>query len=716
MRRALRVHRPAATAFSPVLSLASPLVWILGALVGAGVAAWTYARTPGLARRRRALLALLRGLALGGIAFVLAEPLVRRTTPQETPATVAVLADDSRSVGVLDSLAGGTFRRRLDGFAASVNGPARLDRALFHRTFSPAADFSALRFRGTKTDLAGALVRAADRNAGRNLQAVVVFTDGRATTGRDPLVAAQALGVPVFPVMLGDTTRAERARRRDVAVDALLANPSVPGGSSQPVEVRVTSEGYAGQTARVSLSVNGTVVAAKPVVLPPDGGVASVTLDYTPPAAGVVALAASAERLAGEATYANNTLGRTVDVRSERLKVLLLAGAPDPDVAVVRAALDADAGFELTTRVQKAAGQFFDGGAVEPGPFDVAVLVGFPGPASDPALVQRLADAPRVGLVVVPTTRLDAARAAPLAPLLAAVPGRLGAPQPLALAPAGSAHPALEGVPHLDALAALPPLPVAPAPVAEGGRVLWRTASGAPALVVERRGRRGTAVLLAGGLWAWQSLPPALAGRETLVPALLPRLVRFAAPTDAGAGLTANVSGEVFGPGETPAFSAVATDELGKPVATDVQIELTGPGGSRRVPMQAMGEGRYGLTVPDLAPGAYRWRAVGAGVASRAGGAFRVEASEERVVAEELRQLGPDAGLLRALAQATGGEVYTLATLDRLAARLDTSPQFRPALLPRDAAVPVWDRWPILAALVLLLAAEWALRKRWGLV
>lgn len=698
-----------------------PLVWILGTLVGAAVAWWAYARPGGnVSRPRRTLLAVLRGLALGVVAFLLAGPLVKRFAPQETPATVAILSDDSRSVGVLDSLAGRTFAQRIDGFASGLVGPARFDRARFDRTFSPASDFSDLRFRGTRTDLALALARAADRNAGRNLQAVVVFTDGRATAGRDPLAVAPTLGVPVFPVMLGDTTRAARAQRRDVAVEALLANRSVAGGSTQPVEVRVTAEGFAGQTATVSLSVNGAVVASKPVVLPPDGGLASVALDYTPPSSGAVALVASVARLPGEVTYANNTLGRTVDVQSDLLKVLLLAGSPDPDVAVVRDALEADAGFDVTVRVQKAPGQFYEGDTVAPASYDVAVLVGFPGPASDPSLVAQVADAPRLGVVFVPTTRTDAARLAPLASVLAASPGALGAPQTLALAPAGSAHPALEGVPHLDALASLPPLPVASATVASGGRVLWRAASGAPALVVERRGRRGTAVLLAGGLWGWRSLPPAQEAYKTLVLNLLPRLVRFAAPTDAGTGLIASASAEVYGPGEAAAFSATATDEAGRPLdGATVEIELTGPGGAQRLAMQPMGEGRFGLTAPDLPPGSYRWRAVAGGVAGTASGAFRVEGSAEAastVVSEELRRIGPDAGLLRALAEATGGDVYTLSTLDSLKRRLETSPQFRPALVPRDEAEPLWNRWPFFVLVVALLSAEWALRRRWGLV
>ena len=694
-----------------------PLVWILGTLVGAGVAAWAYARPGGaLPHRQRVLLAVLRGLALGAVAFLLAGPLVRRIAPQETPATVAVLADDSRSVGVLDTLAGGTFAARIDTFASRLRGPARFDRLRFDRGVEAVPSFAGLRFRGTRTDLAGALVRAADRNAGRNLQGIVVFTDGRATAGRDPLAVAQTLGVPVFPVMLGDTARAARAQRRDVALDALLANRNVPAGAAQPVEVRVTASGYAGQTATVSLSVNGAVVASKPVVLPPDGGLASVSLDYSPPGAGAVALSASVSRLPGEATYANNTLGRTVEVSSDRLKVLLLAAAPDPDVAVVRDALASDAGFDVTVRVQKAPGQFYDGGAVDASAFDVAMLVGFPGAASDPSLVAALAAAPRLGLVFVPTTRTDAARMAPLAPVLAAAPGVLGAAQTLALAPAGSAHPALDGVPFLDALGAMPPLPLAPATVAAGGRVLWRTASGAPALVVERRGRRGTAVLLAGALWNWRSLPPALAGREALVPALLPRLVRFAAPTDAGTGLAASASAEAYGPGEAAAFTATATDEAGNAVErADVQVELSGPGGTRRLPMQALGAGRFGLVVPDLPPGTYRWRATAGGAAGTASGAFRVEATAEAVVAEELRQIGPDAPLLRAIAQATGGEVYTLATLGALKTRLETSPQFRPALVPREAATPLWDWWPLFVLVVALLTAEWVLRRRWGL-
>ena len=76
----------------------------------------------------------------------------------------------------------------------------------------------------------------------------------------------------------------------------------------------------------------------------------------------------------------------------------------------------------------------------------------------------------------------------------------------------------------------------------------------------------------------------------------------------------------------------------------------------------------------------------------------------------------PDLGLLRAIAARTGGAVYTVATLDSLRARIAASPAFAPSIVAREVETPLWDRWPLFLLLVGLLAAEWGLRKRWGLV
>ena len=689
----------------------SYLIAIAGVVLACAVAWWTYRRTtPPLVPPRRWTLTALRALALALLGFLLAGPLLRRIAGDRRPATVAVVVDDSESMRLHDPAR--ALPGRIDAFAGDFLGEARVARFRFGADAEPAERFAGMRYTATRTDLGRALARPAERLAAQNLQGIVLVTDGRATAGRNALYVAERLGVPVFPVVVGDTLP-----RRDVAVTALLANRRVPPGAAQPVEVRVRSSGYGGASAVVTLSAGGRTVATRAVALPDGRGEVSVSFDYTPPAPGALTLTATAARLPGEATAENNARSLTVQVVQERTRVLLLAGAPDPDVGALRAALEADALVDLTVRVQKAPGEFYEGPLpAELGAFGAAFLVGYPGRGADPAVLERLAAAPRLGIVVVAGSQTDwnlLARA--LGSILpATTAGGVARELPARVTDAGRGHPVLD-VPALDALPSLPPLRVATAAprVSAGARVLLAGPGGEPVLVAERRGRRGAALLLGAGVWRWRTLPPALANAAPLLPALASRLARFVAADDVRPVRVAPVR-EAFAAGEPVAFEGQVSGEGGAPAEDAlVEVAITGPA-ARAVAMQALGAGRYALTVDGLPAGAYRFRAratAGGRALGTDEGVFRVGA-----LGAEFADPEPDLGLLRAIAARTGGAVYTVATLDSLRARIAASPAFAPSIVAREVETPLWDRWPLFLLLVGLLAAEWGLRKRWGLV
>jgi hypothetical protein len=688
--------------------LYSPLVALVGLAVAFGVAWWSYRRTvPVLPPARRTLLAALRGLALALLTFLLAGPILRRLASQERPATVAIVVDASASMAVLDSLARGDVGRRIRAFAAADFGRAQVERFAFDRDVRPVATLETVRFDGARTDLARALERPAARLAGRNLQGLVLVTDGRATAGRSPLAVAARLGIPVFAVAVGDT-----ATRRDVAVAGIVANRRVPPGQPQPVEVRVRYVGAAGQTVSVSLSVDGRVVGTQAVTLPGGTGELSVPFEYTP-TAGAHTLTATVTGARGEATMRNNSRSLSVGAEASRRRVLLLGAAPDPDVSALRKALEADASLDLTVRVQKAPGTFYEGPLPDLIGFDVAVLQGYPGRAGDAALLRRIAEAPRLGLVVVAGSQSDYGMLDATLGGLLPVGGAGGRETPVRMAPGAAAHPALLGVPALDALPTLPPLRLSgPARVEGGGRVLLTGADGAPAVVAERRGRRRTVVVLGHGLWRWRTLPPALEPLGVVLPALVSRMVAFAA-SDAAPDVQVQAADEAFAQGEPVTFEGQVVDDEGEGVADAlVEVRLSGPA-ARTLALRALGAGRYVLDAGALPSGTYRYEARatrGGTVLGLDGGTFRVGTT-----GVEFEQVGADRALLQAIATETGGRLVGLDSLDALRAQIAASEAFAPALVTREAETPLYDRWPFFVLIVLLLGTEWWLRRRSGL-
>lgn len=712
------------------LTLASSPLLLLFALAVAGAFTWwSYGRSqPRVAGPKRLLLAGLRFLALFVVVLLLFEPVFRRVVRRDEPPVLAVLVDASESLtadpegAAAGPPAAEVVRAALAGLPDS--DALRVYRFAADTTPLPGDSADSLAFDGERTDIARAIQHIEATFEGRNLRGILLISDGRYNTGRNPLYLAERARVPLYTAVVGDTTA-----QRDVRASRVVTNEVAYVGSVLPVQAGVRASGFGGEAATVSLVENGRTVASEAVTLPADGLETTVELTVTPAQPGLHRYTVAVSRRPGEATYRNNTESVAVRVLDTRRRVLLVAGAPSPDLTALRTALEADPQVDLTVRTQRGPGAFYEGALPEDlGGYDVAVLVGYPGPASGEAA--RLAEAVGDGLpalfVLAAQTDLGALGRL-FGDVLPAVPAvvRAGVDEAgLVVTPAGSTHPVLQvpGV-ALDALDRLPPLLYSesrwtPAPDA---RVLGTVRRGgvaldAPLLAVRAGGGTRTAALLGAGSWRWATLPADLGALDGFYDGLVDNLLRWVTAREDRRPVRVRPTNALFGEREPVTFSGQVYDESLEPVENaDVRVTVTAPDGTQTpLTMRPLGNGRYALDAGALPEGAYTYTAVAERAGQRLGddrGAFAVGA-----LALEFREPGADAALMRQLALRSGGRVVPIAEVPALPARLAEEGRFEARPVEQERETPLLHLPFLLGLVVVTLTAEWFVRKRSGMV
>ena len=701
----------------------SPALLVALVAAAAALAAWAYRRTtPPIGPGLRVGLGLLRFAALALVLFLIFEPILRRTETDEQPPVLAVLVDRSESLTVT----GDTSAAPSDAVreALSALDDPRADRYGFAADLTPLTSADTITFDGARTDIAQALERVEQRYQGRNLRGVVVVSDGRYTAGRNPLYLAERYPVPVYTVVAGDSMG-----RRDVAIQRVLTNDVAYAGAPLPFEIGVRVEGYGGERVEVSLYDGDRRVARTSLVLP-EAGEATVELDHTPTTPGLRRYTAAVTRLDGELTLRNNAETVAVQVLDQKRRVLLVGGAPGPDLAAFARALGDDPDVEVVRRTQRAAGQFYEGALPELSELDAAVLVGFPGPVADAATAERIAEAAAEGLPLLYILSGSADLSAlgrHFADVLPAVPERVRPAFSEAEADvtgAGAAHPILRRLaPSAADLARLPPARISDSrwSLAPDAQVLATVrVQGVPLsdplLAVRRRGRQRAAMLLGADTWRWFNLPPGLAEVDGLAAGLTANLLRWTTTREDRRPVRVRPLRPLFGEGERVELVGQVVDEALQPIA-DAEIAVTvtaADGTDTTLPMRPRGAGRYVLDAGSLPPGAYEFaaRAVREGEAlGDDAGAFAVGA-----LALEFREPGADPALMRALARRSGGETVALADLAGLPERLATEGRLTSLQIETERQTPLGHVGWLLAVVVGLLAAEWVLRKRAGMV
>ena len=596
-----------------------------------------------------------------------------------------------------------------DAEAAPLDGPA-----------------DSLRFEGVRTDIAGALQRVEQDLDGQNLGGVFLISDGRYNTGRNPIYLAERYDVPIYTTVVGDTTR-----QRDVLVARVTTNELAYAGVELPVQVAVRADGYEGERATVSLFERDQRLASQSVTLPEGSVEATVDLSFTPETPGLHRYTVAVSRFDGEATYGNNTESVAVRVLSNRRRVLLLAAAPGPDVSALRQVLETDPNLEVVPFTQKGPGAFYEGSlptSLED--FDAAILAGFPGRAADRTAVQRVAAAAEGGLpllfVLTRQTDLPALRAG-FGDVLPAVPEvvRTGFTE-AALVPtsAGALHPVLNAPTAPPSLLdRLPPVVVSDSRWAASpdARVLATTrvrgiAFDDPLLLVRQRGRSRSAALLAAGTWRWLNLPADLAAVEDFYPGLVDNLLRWLTTREDDRPVRVRPVQPLLGEGEAVQFTGQVYDESLTPIPdASVEVRVTAPDGSASpFVMRPLGGGRYVLDAGTLPEGDYTFTATAEREGAALGedrGAFAVGA-----LAVEFRDTQADAALMRGLARRSGGTTVAPEDLPAFPARLAAEGRFEPRVVERETETELWEMAGWLALVIVLLSAEWVLRKRAGMV
>ena len=728
--------------------------WVLIALVcGAGFTAyWAYARplVP-LSLRQRSLLAALRFVGLSLLILFLLRPVA--LVPVVTHnVVVPILVDASLSMRVADV----DGARRIDHAATLVRDEIlpRLDpgfqvELLTFGSDVALADVTTLEASEPRSDLSGAVTAVVDRYRDRSVAGIVVVSDGGDTGYQDARRPPTDGGVPIYAIAVGSSWLSY-----DLEVaDLNAANPTM-SGSVVDVEVSVVGYGHEDSPVEVRLLEDGRLLQVRRVLLAGDGVPLLTVFQVSPKREGPTMYTVQIPINPDETVTENNTRSVLVTPPGDPCRVLMVEGAPGYDHSFLKRVWLADPGVSLDAVVRKGQNDqgehtFYVQGDPER---TISLATGYPIEQMDLyaydmvvwanveaeflrpdqlAMTAAFVAERGGGLLLLGETSLTSRGlvGSPLEELLplelsdrgerldrtsASVP-----PNRVMLTAEGAAHPIMRLAPtesetqkhwaSAPALAASVAMG-APRPGASVLALVGRSGGGMrPLVAVQRYGRGRTMVFTGEASWRWQMHLPVEDRMYELLWGQALRWLAGAAPKP----VTLTPSVRSVSPGELVYLDVDVLDDAHLPVfdASPV-IHVTAPDGNTRT-LSALptddGFGRYTTKFSADLPGVYRVEAtVERGKASPDTvsdwllvGGTNVEFADPRLNEEVLRRV----------AATSGGRMVGRGDLDGL-------PELLRAEVPSGVTPETRDLWHgvwSFLVILLLLTAEWTLRRVWGM-
>lgn len=682
---------------------------------------------------RRAL-ATLRYVSLAIVVLLLFEPILGlRWTTSRQP-VIAVLVDESASMTLTDST-----MRRSELLQKIIRQPwmATLQKSSQVQTFAfadslrriPDDSLAALHFAGDGTDIAAALVTAHKRLAAENFAAVVLLSDGGANLGENPVRVAQNFAVPVFTVGIGSPRRA-----KDVVLTQVVTNDIAYAETQLPVEVTISAVGYGGQPARLRLVDASGMLAEQQVVLPRDNTQMTAKLTIIPRQLGTNKFTAVIEPQPGETSAQNNRRSTFVRVLKSKVRIWIVAGSPSADYQFVKRTLDDDKNFAVTGFVQKPDGSFYAGAipaAAQSGVWqevDCLIFIDFPRRDTEARLIASLAQSMAstnkpVFWMAGPDTepagwwnfqKFLPLRAKPVRTaekLVAMVPEAAGLLHPLARFAESPEE-------NRSLWANLPPVffSLTNVRASATAQILATTdqqsgRGAVPLLLAQKSAETKSVLLLAYGMWRWYLKLVGIGKEPVAYRHLIMQGVRWLVTKEDTKLVRFTTNKFIYRGGELVEMTAQAYYEDYRPRAgARVSARLVGPGYDREILFEEVGDGLYRATPGSLPGGDYEMR----GRAEQNGqmiGEDTAKFSVEPFSVEYLSTAMNEA-LLRKISEVSGGRYIAPDSLEQFAARVS----FPAQQLEEGKEIAAWGKPGVLLLVVMLLGAEWFLRKRHGML
>lgn len=711
----------------------SALIVLLLACLGLAAALWFYRATvPQVPSRLRYLLTALRALAFTLILILLAQPLLRLSFTSVTPPVLAVLADNSTSMRITDARGS-----RADALQTALRSDAfpRIARHADLRFYTfglklqpwTHTPHDTLRLDEQATDFSTALQALARERVQHHINAAILLTDGAPTLGRNPLYDAEALGLPLYTVGIGDTTEP-----RDLLIVRTITNQLVYSDVSSPVTVVLKSSGLAGRTVAIHLRQGNTELAQSSLHLEEGAREYEVTLNYTPHGEGTFRYTVQADTLPEELTPANNRAFFIVRVLKSKLRVLLLAGTPSPDVAVLGQTLREEKNFNVTTLTQTSTGGFYEGTLRQErlDSADCVMLLGFPTARTTTSTWSMIAGTlsnSRLPVFFLAGREVAYDRLRELGALLPFTVETFAPAEQFATASAAQSarlNPliALRGDGDASLWQHLPPLyrTLSAFTARPEGQVLafarTETASSPDPLLITRSvGGRKSLAFTAYGLWRWRLLVQSDPQTRDFLAAFLSATVRWLTAPEDHRPVRVTPVKDLFVQGEPVEFTGEVYDPSARPVDhARVSVQVRHRDAIAETELRPLENGRYDGTFEGLGEGEYSYTAeasVDGSPLGSDGGKFSVGG-----ISLELQDTRANTALLQLLASRTGGKFLTPDQLGSLDSLLAGQASFVSQPVGRSHEVELWNWQGLLATVILLFAAEWILRRRAGML
>lgn len=280
------------------------------------------------------------------IASLLLGPLLKKIIEETKRPSVAIVIDNSRSIGTwIDQSGSSSLQEDITSLATGLSEQYAVttysfgDEISIHQTDTMSYDQDI-------TNITSSLQYISDVYEGENLGAVILATDGIYNGGQNPLYATLPANIPVHSIALGDTTK-----RKDASVQTILHNEVAYLNDEMITQVDIKAINAGNQTLLLTVEKETgsgyTTVETRNIKAQGSDFFATEEIKLTFKEVGIAHYRYRISSLTNEINRSNNRKDIYIEVLDARQDIGIIAAAPHPDITALKQILEQNKNYQV---------------------------------------------------------------------------------------------------------------------------------------------------------------------------------------------------------------------------------------------------------------------------------------------------------------------------------------------------------------------------------
>ena len=651
------------------------------------------------------LLSIFRFLTASILAFLLLSPVFKHFTSKVEQPIILFAEDNSASIKM-----GFKGSQENDFQNAMRELKEKLASKYIVKTYTFGQEVKqrdTLKYDESATDINEALDVLYNKYDNQNIGAVILASDGLYNKGMNPLYNKK-LNALKYTVALGDTTT-----RKDIKLENVYHSKVAYLGDKISLQAEVFAEQCMNESGTVTLSQldgGNRVISSQTFTINSNKMRYNTTYVVDADRAGIHHYRIAVSAVPDEISTANNSKDIFIEVIDEKIKVLLLANAPHPDIAAIKQAAESLRNYEVTTSfITKFQGDIKS--------YDMVILHNLP--SSKNAIstllneinIQKIPTLYILGTQTLLSSFNNAQRVLKI--------NGANSTNEVTASPVSSFTSFTTDANELNAIAGFPALlaPYGSYSISPTAKTLLMQKIGNvvtsyPLLTFDEIDGHKIGVLAAENIWRWRMNEYLKTQKQDITNNLITKTIQYITVKKNKQNFRVYTSKNTYLSNEVVHFDASLYNEAKELINTpEVKLKITNDQGLENDFTMSKNGSAYYLDAGNYSEGVYNWSAVTMlnGKTFTATGSFTILGIQLEAISTKA-----DHQLLYNIANDSKAKMYYPQQLKALEEELMKNEKIQPVLFSQFESTPLLHQKWIFFLLLLLLSLEWFVRKYIG--